>query len=210
MAPTPTATATLAIRLSEAQIVEKPSIDRAAQARIVLLTRALASGDEAAFREFHQLYFDRLYRFLLAITHGQEEQAADALQETLLRVVRHARKFENEHIFWCWLKAVARSAASDMGRKDRRYLSLLRRFAFRWQIDYGGHDEESRIGALLQESLDELDVEDRRLMEEKYLNGCTVKELSALGGATEKAVESRLLRLRRGLRERILEKLRKS
>ena len=60
---------------------------------IAALTRRLATGDEAAFREFHGRYFDRLYRFLLVVTRGQEHAAQDALQETMLRVARYAREF---------------------------------------------------------------------------------------------------------------------
>jgi DNA-directed RNA polymerase specialized sigma24 family protein len=45
--------------------------------------------------------------------------------------------------------------------------------------------------------LEELDPQDRLLLEGKYLNGETVKELSAQTGLTDKAVESRLGRLRR-------------
>jgi DNA-directed RNA polymerase specialized sigma24 family protein len=48
------------------------------------------------------------------------------------------------------------------------------------------------------------------LIEGKYLDGATVRELSADAGLTEKAVESRLLRLRRELRERMLKRMRKS
>jgi RNA polymerase sigma-70 factor, ECF subfamily len=208
MAPTPTANAILALRRSEAQTVEKTSTGTAALTEILLLTRGLAAGGEDAFRRFHKLYFDRLYRFLLAVTRGQEAQAEDALQETMLRVLRYARPFDDEEVFWSWLKTVARSAAHDLGRKNRRYLSLLHRFTFCWQNDGAGREDlEIRMGSLLQESLDELDAADRQLVENKYLDGRTVKELSTLAGATEKAVESRLLRLRRELRERILEKL---
>src|ERR1051325_8603262 len=173
------------------------------------MTRRLAAGEEAAFREFHERYFDRLYQFLLVIARGQEHEAQEALQETLLRVVRYARAFETEDAFWCWLKVVARSAARDGGRKRRRYLALLETFALRWRQQRSGADNaDSRsLRAMLGESLDELTPGDRRLIEGKYLEGAAVKDLSAAAGLTEKAVESRLLRLRRQLRERLLKKL---
>ena len=170
-----------------------------------VLTRRLAAVDEEAFRQFHEQYFDRLYQFLLVVARGQEHEAQEALQETLLRVARYAREFETEDAFWCWLKAVARSAARDGARKRRRYFALLERFA-----SYRDDErrEDDRLRALLEESLDELDPEDRQLIEGKYLDGDTVKELSAHTGLTDKAVESRLLRLRRHLRVRLMEKLR--
>ena len=87
-------------------------------ADVAELTRRLASHDEEAFREFHARYFDRLYQFLLVVARGQEHEAQEALQETLLRIARHARRFDDEDAFWCWLKAVARNA--EIGRASCR------------------------------------------------------------------------------------------
>src|ERR1051325_3867078 len=81
------------------------------------LTRRLAAGEEAAFREFHVAYFDRLLRYLLVVARGDEDAARDALQETFVRVVRHAKRFDCEDAFWSWLTLLARSAAADGGRK---------------------------------------------------------------------------------------------
>jgi len=176
---------------------------------IALLTRRLAAGEEEAFREFHQLYFDRLYQFLLLVARGREDEAQEALQQTLLRVVHHVRTFESEDTFWCWLKVVGRSAARDAGRKQQRYAALLQSFARRRNslaLDQPS-EPDNRLRDCLDESLDELAPDDRKLIEAKYIEGATIKELSAVADLTEKAVESRLLRARRELRGRILQKL---
>jgi RNA polymerase sigma-70 factor, ECF subfamily len=191
-------------------VTEANARDASAPA-IVTLTRRLAAGDETAFREFHALYFDRLYRFLLVVTRGQEHAAQDALQETLLRVVRYAREFESEEFFWSWLKAIARNAARDGGRKQRRYFSLLERFALRHSDGAAATKiatDDERLRSLLDEGLAELEPGDRRLIEGKYLYGATVLELAADTGLTEKAVESRLSRLRQQLGQVLLKKLR--
>ena len=173
------------------------------------LTRKLAAGDEDAFREFHAQYFDRLYDFLLVICHGQEQVAQDALQQTFLRVIRYIRPFESEDVFWCWLKTVARSAARDLNRKQRRYTALLEAFAFCFirsaQEDRSG--EGDRLSIALEECLAELPESERRLLEAKYIEGCSVKELGSETGLTLKAVESRLDRLRRAVRQSILKKI---
>lgn len=176
---------------------------------VALLTRRLAAGDEAAFREFHAQYFDRLYHFLLVVTRGQAHAAQDALQETLLRVVRHAREFESEEIFWSWLKAVARNTARDGARTQRRYFTLLQNFGFYRDEspDVSGPDDR-RLRELLDDGLAELPPSDRQLIEGKYLRGATVQELAAQTDLTAKAVESRLGRLRRQLGENLLKKLR--
>jgi RNA polymerase sigma factor (sigma-70 family) len=173
------------------------------------LTRRLAAGDEAAFREFHARYFDRLHLFLLAVTRGDEHAAREALAETLLRVARSARAFQEEEVFWGWLKAVARNAARDGGRQRRRYRALLEKFSlFNPAAVAPAEDHDSRLRALLDETLSALDAADRALIAGKYLRGDTVAELAVQTSLTPKAVESRLLRLRRVLHEALLKKLR--
>lgn len=206
----PAANALLLLRLTETKTAEVTSTPETAPGSVAKLTRRLAAGEEAAFREFHELYFNRLYQFLLVVTRGQEQEAQDALQETLLRVVRYVRRFESDEVFWSWLKVVARTAARDGGRQRRRYFHLLQNFARRRRND--DHEslatDDNRLSALLDESLEELDPPDRRLLAGKYLDGETIKELAALTGLTDKAVESRLGRLRRRVRELMLKKLR--
>src|SRR5262249_49867765 len=160
-------------------------------------------GDETVFREFHAQYFDRLYHFMLVVTHGQQQEAKEAVQLTLLRVVRYVRPFDSEVVFWSWLKSVARSAARDANRKQRRYAALIERFSL-WTrapaVD-PHFNEEDRLSIVLEETLAELPPQERRLLEAKYIEGRSIKELCAETGMSFKAVESRLERLRRALRE---------
>ena len=95
---------------------------------IAALTRAMARGDESAYRTFYEAYFHRLFRYLLVVTAGDEDAAREALQATLVRVVRHIKPFREEGVFWSWLTVLARSALSDQTRKRRRYLAFLDRF----------------------------------------------------------------------------------
>jgi RNA polymerase sigma-70 factor (ECF subfamily) len=204
----PIATALLSVRLPGNQSVEIISRLESAPGNIESLTHRLAAGDEKAFVEFHQEYFDRLYQFLLVITQGREDEAKEALQQTLLRVVRYVRPFNCEETFWCWLKGVSRSVARDAGRKERRYWGLLNRFSLSKPTTTNTvPDPEQSLRAELDDCLCELVPEDRLLLVSKYIEGATVKELSLQTGLTEKAIESRLLRLRRRLRETLLRRL---
>ena len=182
-----------------------------AQADIAALTERLVAGSEDAFRQFHAAYFDRLLRYLIVVTRGDEDAARDALQETFMRVVRHARRFDSEAAFWSWLTVLARSAALDGGRKRHRYWQTLRQYAhslFHSNAPPDSNDHfEERLLTLSLEGLGDLTAEDRELVEGKYLQGASVRELAAASGLTEKAVESRLGRARRLLRERVLKGL---
>ena len=178
---------------------------------ILRLTAALAAGNEEAFREFHAAYFDRLRRYLLVVTRGDEQAAHDALQETFIRVARHARGFDTEEKFWSWLTVLARSAAADGGRKRRSYWRLLTRYALGWLPSScslpEAEDAEERLYAGLFEEMKGLPDEDRALLDSKYLHGATVRELAVEMGVSERVIESRLARLRQRLRDQLLQRL---
>jgi len=187
------------------------SAQRESASATTTLTAGLAAQDEEAFRRFHAAYFDRLLRYHLVIARGDEHEAQEALQETLLRVARHARRFEEAETFWSWLTVLARSAAADTGRKRNRYWRLIASYAHSVIPSAptpvaGDADEE--LNGLLGSSMGELPPEERSLVEGKYLRRATVRELASETGLTEKAVEARLLRARRQLREKIITKLR--
>lgn len=105
------------------------------------LTRRMAEGDETAFRIFYGAYFDRLWRYLLVLAAGDEEASREALQATMLRVVRYIKVFPSEPVFWGWLTVLARSALADQRRKNRRYLAFLDRFTWHLRIQQSSPDE---------------------------------------------------------------------
>ena len=190
--------------------MQKPAAT--AEARSIRdLTTRLAAGDEEAFRQFHAVYFHRLLRYLFVATKGDEHAAREALQETMTRVVRYARRFDSEEVFWSWLTVLARSAVVDAGRKHQRYWRLLKGYALFWRAPEPAPADQSEtdeyLNELLQEELQRLESIDRSLVEGKYLRGATVRELAEQLGLTERAVESRLLRARRLLREELLKRL---
>jgi RNA polymerase sigma-70 factor (ECF subfamily) len=174
---------------------------------VTALTQRMAKGDEQAFREFHTTYFGRLFRYVLMLMRGDEQAALDVAQETLLRVVRYVRRFEDETIFWDWLACLARSAAADHGRRASRYRRLLEIFAS--QPSNGCEPlPEDESPAILSRCLDELDEKDRALLTQKYEEGLSARELSVVYGVTEQAIESRLARARAVLRDTVFLHLR--
>ena len=96
------------------------------------------------------------------------------------------------------------------GRKRNRYWRLLANYA-RSLIHplepAAAEDTDGQLQELLVRGLGELEPDARSLVEGKYLRRASVRELAAESGLTEKAVESRLLRARRELREKVLTKL---
>jgi RNA polymerase sigma factor (sigma-70 family) len=174
---------------------------------VAALTRKLVAGDESAYRIFYDAYFDRLSRYLLVVTVGNEDAAREALQETFRRVVRHIRVFSDEAIFWSWLTVLARSARSDESRKRRRYLAFLDRFTQHTTIEHAAVVDDRQgndLEVLLERNMDCLLVEERALLEAKYYDHRSVREIAEQLQTTEKAIESRLVRARQKLKQALL------
>lgn len=185
----------------------KPDTSRA---EIVTLTEGLARGNEAAFRQFHGRYFDRLLRYQIVLARGDEVIAKEALQETFIRVARRARRFECEDVFWSWLTVLARSAAVDGGRRRQRYWAMLKNYALNLFSPRAEPmlDADEKLHESLTIGLAQFEPDDRWLLEQKYFQRASVRDLAGHLNTTEKAVESRLVRLRRDLRQYIEESLR--
>jgi RNA polymerase sigma-70 factor (ECF subfamily) len=176
------------------------------------LTRAMARGDETAYRLFYDAYFDRLLRYLLVVTGGREEAAREALQLTLIRVVRHVRPFDAEEKFWSWLTVLARSALADETRKRHRYFSFLEKFARHQETGLAAMNNgeaDAQLRAVLDKKLTALPADERQLVEQKYVLHQSVREIADGQQTTEKAVESRLSRVRRKLKDAVLAELKK-
>jgi RNA polymerase sigma factor (sigma-70 family) len=178
---------------------------------VAQLTSRLKAGEEAAWREFHDAYCHRLLRYLLVVTQGDEDPARNALQSAFIRAVRHVRRFDSEPALWSWLTVLALSAVRDDHRKRRRYLAFLERW-FDWLSiappPATPRAPDLQLQELLSEALAALPEPDVWLIESKYFEEQSVREIAAQLGSTEKAVESRLSRLRGRLKDQILSRLR--
>jgi len=168
----------------------------------------MAKGDEVAYAKFYDAYFDRLRRYLLVVTRGNEDASREALQSALLRVVRYVREFASEEVFWGWLTVLARSAVFDQTRKRRRYLSFLDRFAFHSRtLPPAQTETDGKLLGLLESGLANLPPDERKLLEAKYLDDSSVQEIAAQLQTSEKAVESGMVRIRRKLKTVLLDQL---
>lgn len=174
------------------------------------LARAIRAGDEEAFNCFYALYADRTYRYLFSILPRDEAVVRDAFQETMLRVVRYIKPMPDEQL-WGWLTRVARTALYDQLRRNTR--RTAREGAYRDEQQGverpEGKEAEEHLLAALRAAMDDLDEDDRELVEAFYFRREPQARIAEQGGITRKAVESRLGRIRRSMRKRMKELLRR-
>jgi len=163
-----------------------------------------------AWRTFYDAYFDRLWRYLLVVAAGREDVAREALQGALVRAARHIKVFSDETVFWSWLTVLARSAFADETRKRRRYFSFLDRFTRHAKVENDGASDtrtEERLKTLLETQVAALPPDERELIGQKYFARRAVREIADDLRTTEKAVESKLSRVRKKLKDAVLVKL---
>ena len=92
-----------------------PNLDAHGERAIV---DAAKTGDEAALAELYNLYFPRVYRYILA-RMGNPYDAEDLSEEVFLRVLDAIERFQwREAPFSAWLFRIAHNAVISQRRKD--------------------------------------------------------------------------------------------
>jgi RNA polymerase sigma factor (sigma-70 family) len=164
----------------------------------------MLAGDELAWRRFHEAYFDRLWRYLLVVAAGNEDTAREALQAAFMRITRHIKVFTDEEVLWSWLTVLARSAFTDETRRQHRYFSFLERFTRHAEVTADGLDDgqaDERLQTLLDQQITALSADEQELIRQKYNAHKSVREIAGDWQMTEKAVESKLSRIRAKLKD---------
>ena len=176
---------------------------------LLQVTRGIRKGNEDAFQSFYERYCDRLFRFLLLLTGGNEELGRDLLQTTLTKVVHAIKPFSEEQPFWHWLAAIARNTFLDAMRKANCRPKILPLSATMLE-DFGpgvNPDDESPLFEALDTTLNLLDQDERELVDAFYFQEASQQSIAQDRNTTTKAIESKLARIRQKLRQGIMQRL---
>ena len=172
---------------SRAQSLEAPAssddVPGRAELRSVHLTLAIARGDHVAFAEFYEIWFDRAYALARSITRRDESFCLDVVQDCMMKVVRAMRALKTEAAVNAWMGKTLFSTAIDHLRRESRRQRKEGEVADASQADTKDSlpvqlEQRERM-AWVQEKIQELPMEDRRLILERYVEG---KTLAAVGG----------------------------
>jgi RNA polymerase sigma factor (sigma-70 family) len=173
------------------------------------LVAAAKRGHRAAFDELWQSHAKRLLRITYRITKNQED-AEDALQDSLLLAFVHVKNFDAKSSFATWLTRIAINSALMIVRKkpSNPELSLddPRNHGRNPDVPAHAPDPEAHFAQceraeILREAIRALRPTIRQAMELQKLKECTVSETAQELGLTLTAAKSRLFHGKTELRK---------
>ncbi len=174
------------------------------------LVKQLLAGDKRAFDRFFDENFARLYRFALTRLSDDPEAACEVAQKTLIRALNKLTTYRAEAALFTWLCAICRNVTSDWLSQEVRYrqhivltedLPEVRAAVESLQapVDMSPEKNYRRIELvrLIQVALDHLPAKYGDVLEWKYIEGYSVKEISEMLDMGTEATQSLLARARR-------------
>ena len=170
------------------------------------LVEAALSGQQEAYRELFSRYYARIMRTCAATLRDQDE-AADAAQETFIRAFRSLRTLEEPDRFGPWLYAIADNVCRTRWRQAATRDSRVKELSLA-RVE-GPEDEHPALREekirLVQDEIAALpDGRARELLELYYVDGTlTTREIAARTGMPHGTVCVTLMRLRARIQKRL-------
>jgi len=171
----------------------------------------LLKGNERDFEEFFQEYFPKVFRFCARRISGPDLE--EIAMTSIRQCFRYLESYRGEASLYTWMCQIARNELSAHFRKrarqplvvpiedDTHIRAELESIAAdpRYEPENEMAEENSR--QLILALLDHLPSNYGRVLEAKYIEGLTMREIASQLNTTPKAVESILSRARAAFKE---------
>lgn len=175
------------------------------------LVEELLRGEEAAFKEFFDSYFPALYRFAASRLDHDPLAAEEVAQATICQAIRHLRSYRGEASLFTWLCTFCRHEIYAFRGARRPQAELIEdlpevRAALESLCAPAAQGPEAEltrreISRWVEATLDNLPRHYGQVLEWKYLQDLSVKEIADRLGLAPKAAESLLTRARLAFKE---------
>jgi RNA polymerase sigma-70 factor, ECF subfamily len=174
-----------------------------------VLVARLRAGDAGAFDEVYDAYRPRVYAFLLRMTRSRTV-AEDLLDETWLRLVRHAAKLLPDTRLGPWLFTVARNLYWSQRRDALVEESSVAELLTLWpsSAPWPSPFDLAAAGELerrVERALSTLSPKYREVVLLVGHEGLTPTDAAVMSGISPEALRQRLSRARAALAEKLRE-----
>jgi RNA polymerase sigma-70 factor (ECF subfamily) len=173
----------------------------------------LATGDRDALAPLMERHSRRVYRIALSYLRDPDE-ALDAVQETFVKAMQHAARWDGASAVAPWLMKIAVNHSIDVYRRGKRRGARIQpwedgtppeeRFAGD-QPSPESAAEGRQIGERIAQALQALPEAHRAVFTLRHYDGMSLEEIAATLGLSLGTVKSSLHRAVHRLRERLEE-----
>ena len=151
-----------------------------------------SDSDKSAYRDLVKAYSGRVFAICLGIL-GNINDAEDVTQQTLLKGLTNIKQIRNNEQFSAWISRIAKNLCIDyirMQKRRRNYVKSCVSINHSISKDYTG----------LESALAKLPEEHRLPLILFYFDGRSTKTIAETLNISEAAVQTRLSRARKQLR----------
>lgn len=159
----------------------------------------LAQRDHQYFGVLYERYFEQIFRFIFKRLSGDEAVAGDLTQQTFLKAMANIGRYEDRGLaFGSWLYRIAQNEVNLFFRNEKRtrlvdvhenqLRSMLEESEIRSHMSQ--EDQEKLVRCI-----NELDPDQMDLIELRFFQGLSFKEIADIYNITEANAKMRIYRL---------------
>jgi len=144
--------------------------------------------NQRKFEKFYQTNIDRIYRFVFFRVQNAEV-AEDLTSEIFMKALKAFDRYDEEKSKAAWIYTIARNHLANYYR-DKKDAIDIEEVAF-GLVGKDGREEMEKASdrMMLSKALDELSLEERRLVTLKHLEGYSYKEMAEILDKTDAALK---------------------
>lgn len=159
----------------------------------------LAKNKQEYFGILYEKYFNQIFRFIFKRLGGDEDTAGDLSQQTFIKAMMNIGKYNDIGLpFSSWLYRIAQNEVSMYFRSSKKEISVsIEQHSIQHLLDEV--TTSNRMSMEEQEKLilliNNLDQEHCDLIELRYFQGISFKEISEIYNITEANAKMRVYRI---------------
>ncbi|MFK7772646.1 MAG: RNA polymerase sigma factor [Saprospiraceae bacterium] len=179
------------------------NVDLKNQSLEVLVINYQTTKDNASFGELYNRYYNNLFAYCKKIT-GEREDAYDITTNTFIKASEKISQLSSPELFPSWLFRIAHNMCMDNGKavQKNRCVAIDDQFNVAdTSTDIEILMEKEAMLNQLEMLMDNLDLNEKEILVEKYLNKKSIAELQKIYNISASAIKMRLARARNKVAE---------
>jgi RNA polymerase sigma-70 factor (ECF subfamily) len=167
---------------------------------------ALAKSDVRHFGQLYENYFDTIFRFIYKRLGGNEAETGDLCQQTFLKAMANIHRYEDRGLsFSSWLYRIAQNEVNMFFRKQQGNYSVeIEERTFAGMLEEAGIENymSQETQEILIRLLNEMEQEQLDLIELRFFQELSFKEIAAIYTITEANAKMRVYRILEKLQQK--------